>query len=107
MPELLRVKAAATRVIAGSGPNEAETSLLASLACSRSQGARAWELRAALDLARLWVDLQRPAEALQLLKPLREAFSEGFDTADLRAAEQLCRNSQLLTPDKGFSSGAA
>ena len=89
MPELLRVKACAVRFIGGSGPHEAETWLLESLACSRSQGARAWELRAALDLARLWAELQRPVEALQLLKPLRDAFSEGFDTADMRAADQL------------------
>ena len=98
MPELLRVKACATRFIAGSGPNGAETSLLESLACSRNQGARAWELRAALDLARLWVDLRRPAEAFRLLKPLRELLPEGFDTADLRAADLVL---QELTASNG------
>lgn len=86
MPELLRMKACALRYSRLDG---AEESLQASLACSRGQGARAWELRAALDLARLWADLHRPAEALRLLQPLREVFSEGFDTADVRAADQL------------------
>jgi hypothetical protein len=39
-----------------------------SLACSREQGAHAWELRAAMDLARLSLEDDRPAEAFALLQ---------------------------------------
>ncbi len=87
MPELLRIKASITRTLAGS--TAAETLLLDSLAWSRRQGASSWELRSAIDLARLWIEDGRPVEAAALLEPLRETFREGFDTADLRAADLL------------------
>lgn len=90
MPELLRIKAQVLRSAAGNSTSEIETLLLDSLACGRRQGARSWELRSAIDLARLWMDRRR-AEALALLMPLREAFSEGFDTADLRASDLLLK----------------
>jgi tetratricopeptide (TPR) repeat protein len=88
MPELLRIKANAARL---AGDTQAEKWLHESLSLSRQQGARAWELRTAMDLARLWKDARRPAEALGLLQPVRDSFSEGFDTADLLAADALLR----------------
>jgi len=90
MPELVRIKASIMHVLAGR--TEAETLLLDSLAWSRRQGARSWELRSAVDLARLLSQDRRPVEAVALLKPLRETFREGFDTADLRAADLLLRS---------------
>lgn len=89
MPELLRIKASIVFILAGS--TEAETLLLESLAWSRRQGARSWELRSAIDLARLLMEERRPAETAAFLKPLRDTFREGFDTADLRAADLLLR----------------
>jgi predicted ATPase len=87
MPELLRVKANALRR-AGSA-DDIERCLQESLDCSRDQGARGWTLRAAIDLARHWMDCHRVADAVSLLRPLRESFTEGFDTADLRTADAL------------------
>lgn len=46
-------------------------------------------LRAATSLARLRRDQGRSAEAVAPLQPVYERFSEGFDTADLRAAKAL------------------
>ncbi len=89
MPELLRIKASIVFILAGS--TEAETLLLDSLAWSRRQGARSWELRSAIDLARLSMERQLPAEATAILKPLYETFSEGFNTVDLRAAGHTLR----------------
>jgi predicted ATPase len=57
------------------------------LACG--QGALSWELRAATSLARLWRDQARRKEALALLAPVYARFTEGFATADLRAARSL------------------
>jgi predicted ATPase len=49
----------------------------------------AWELRAATGLARLWREQGRSAEALELLEPVYERFTEGFETVDLKAARAL------------------
>jgi len=56
---------------------------------ARRQGALSWELRAATSLARLWYGQNRPTEALALLQPVYDRFTEGFDTADLKAAKAL------------------
>jgi len=56
-----------------------------------SQGARAFELRAATVLARRLAARGRTADARAMLVPRYEAFSEGLDTADLRAAHVLLR----------------
>ena len=42
-----------------------------------------------MSLARLWRDHGRRAEALELLAPVYEWFTEGFDTADLKEAQSL------------------
>jgi predicted ATPase len=46
-------------------------------------------LRAARDLARLWRDQSRCAEARDLLSPVYGWFTEGFDTTDLKEAKTL------------------
>jgi predicted ATPase/DNA-binding winged helix-turn-helix (wHTH) protein len=56
---------------------------------ARRQGALSWELRAAASLARLQRDRGRSAEALELLQPVYDRFTEGFDTADLKMAKPL------------------
>ena len=50
------------------GMTDAEGFYLRALETARQQGAKSWEVRAALNLARLWADLGRPQEALQLLE---------------------------------------
>lgn len=59
------------------------------LAVARGQAAKTWELSAALALARLWRDQGRADEARDLLDGVYGWFTEGFDTADLRAARAL------------------
>jgi predicted ATPase len=56
---------------------------------AEEQMARFWELRAATSLARLWADSGRSREARELLAPVYEWFTEGFDTPDLKAATAL------------------
>ena len=53
------------------------------------QGAKLWELRAAMSLARLHRDQGGGAEARDLLAPVYDWFTEGFDTPDLREAKAL------------------
>ena len=59
------------------------------LSIAMEQGAKLWELRAAASLARLARDQGRPAEARDLLAPVYNWFTEGFDTQDLKEAKAL------------------
>ena len=53
------------------------------LAMARRQRAKAWELRAAMSLARLRQQRGDRAGAREVLGPVYHWFAEGFDTADL------------------------
>jgi predicted ATPase len=53
------------------------------------QGALFWELRAATSLAWLLSGQGRRADAAELLQPVYDRFTEGFATADLKAAKAL------------------
>ena len=70
-------------------PAKAEDSFRAALAIAREQGTRGYELRAAMSLARLWREQGRRGEARELLAPLYDSFTEGFDTPDLKEGEAL------------------
>jgi len=59
------------------------------LSIAEEQGAKLWELRAAVSLARLRRDQGRRAEARDLLAPVYGWFTEGFDTPDLKDAKAL------------------
>jgi predicted ATPase len=56
---------------------------------AREQGALFWELRVALSLARLLCGQDRSAEALAILQPVYDRFTEGLATVDLQAAKDL------------------
>jgi predicted ATPase len=68
---------------------EVETCLLKAISIARGQQAKSLELRAALSLATLWQRACKGAKARDLLAPISGWFSEGFDTADLKAAGAL------------------
>jgi predicted ATPase len=59
------------------------------LAGARQQQSKAWELRAAMSMARLWRDQGKREAARDLLAPVYGWFTEGFDTLDLREAKAL------------------
>ena len=86
-PEFYRVRGIALREqkdLAGSQAAFAEA-----LGSARGRQMKAYELRAATDLARLWGEQGRREEARELLAPLYGWFTEGFDTADLKKAAVL------------------
>ena len=68
---------------------EAEACFLRAAQIAREQHARSWELRAVMSLARLWQKQGRPEEARQMLHPVHDWFTEGFDTPDLIDARSL------------------
>jgi len=67
----------------------AQSLLEKALNTARHQDVKALELRAAKDLAVLWNDQGRREDALTLLLPVYDWFTEGFDTQDLREAKAL------------------
>ncbi len=68
---------------------EAQSALEEALRIARRQQAKAYELRAATSLGRLWGEQGRRTEARDLLAPVYGWFTEGFDTSDLKDAKAL------------------
>jgi predicted ATPase len=68
---------------------KAEVYFERALAVARQQQAKSWELRAAMSMARLWRDQDKREEARNLLAPVYDWFTEGFDTLDLKEAKAL------------------
>jgi class 3 adenylate cyclase/tetratricopeptide (TPR) repeat protein len=69
----------------------AENEFRRAVAIAREQGSRIHEVRAATNLAGLWRDQGRLAQAHDLLAPLYGRFTEGFDTRDLKEAKALLK----------------
>jgi predicted ATPase len=86
-PELLRVRA--TIAIAAGDEAKGEGYLSDALAMATRQGALAWRLRIATSVARRRVSQGRRVEARQILEPVYQAITEGFDTIDVCAAKKL------------------
>jgi predicted ATPase/DNA-binding winged helix-turn-helix (wHTH) protein len=88
VPELLRLKGSILLAMPERRVEQAEKCFVESLKLSRAQGARAWELRTATDLAAYWAAQGRPEDGRALLLPVLEQFEE-VDTPDLEAARNL------------------
>jgi predicted ATPase len=89
LSELLRIKSSI--LLATPMPDEAaaEQCLMRSLACARRQSATSWELRTAMALARFRAQRGANGHARETLAAVYNRFTEGFDTADLKAAKEL------------------
>jgi len=87
--ELHRVKGELLLRQAVADKEQAESCFQQAIDIARVQKARSWELRAAMSLSRLWQRQGKTAEARQMLAEIYGWFTEGFDTADLKAAKTL------------------
>ena len=103
LPELLRQKGSILLSMPKPGVENAEKCFAHSLELSRTHGSRIWELRTAIDLATLWSAQGRFNDAHTLLRRVFERFTEGFDTADLKAAERLL--TELRQPPRPTARG--
>jgi class 3 adenylate cyclase/predicted ATPase len=56
---------------------------------ARQQQSKTLELRATLGLARLWMNEADGQRAFELVEPIYEGFTEGFDTPDMKEAKML------------------
>jgi len=87
--EIHRLRGELTGRLLYPDPAKAEESFRTALAIAREQGTRGYELRAATSLARLWREQGRQTEARDLLAPVYDWFTEGFDTQDLKDSAKL------------------
>jgi predicted ATPase len=68
---------------------EAEKCFQQALTIARLQGAKCFELRAATSLSRHWQRSGKKQDTLQLLTPIYESLTEGFDTPDMKQAKAI------------------
>jgi predicted ATPase len=87
--EMHRLRGELLLTVAAENHGEAESCFRQALAIARHQQAKSWELRASTSLARLWLSQGKRQEAYDLLAPVYNWFTEGFDTADLQEAKVL------------------
>jgi predicted ATPase len=87
--ELQRLKGEFLLQLSADNQREAETCFQHAMTVAQSQGAKAWELRTAMSLARLRQHQGKRQQARDLLAPVYAWFIEGFDTPDLQEAKAL------------------
>jgi predicted ATPase len=87
--EIYRLKGALLLQLSSDNQAEVETCFHHAIAIAQNQEAKSLELRAATSLARLWQQQGKCQEAHDLLAPVYNWFTEGFDTIDLQDAKAL------------------
>jgi predicted ATPase len=87
LSDLHRLQAAIA--MAGDDAATAEERLGAALDIARRQGGKLWELRAAIDLARLWQGQGRVDEAIAVLRPIHASIADGDCPEDQATARDL------------------
>src|SRR5205807_7328576 len=86
-PELYRLKGELLLQLSSDNQAEAEHCFQQAMTVAQNQQAKSFELRAATSLAKLWQQQGKRQEAHDLLAPVYNWFTEGFDTADLKDAK--------------------
>jgi hypothetical protein len=72
----------------------AEADFRKAIEVAHQHAAHGWELRASINLARLWHQQDKASEARELLGGIFGLFTEGFDTPDLQEALTLLEELQ-------------
>jgi TOMM system kinase/cyclase fusion protein len=88
-PELYRLKGQLLLQQSPDNATEATACFHQAISIAQNQSAKSWELRASTSLAKLWQQQDKRQEAYDLLAPVYNWFTEGFDTADLQEAKRL------------------
>jgi predicted ATPase len=87
--KLKQASGSSTPVNVTKAESEAEQSFLKAIEIARERSAKTLELRAATSLSRMLMKNGRQDEALRLLQPIHDWFSEGFDWPELLAAKSI------------------
>ena len=83
----------------------AEACFRQALQLAEAQGALSWQLRAATSFARMLHGCGRSSDAMAILQPVYGRFTEGFETADVRAARTLLASAGHGRPDDARKPG--
>jgi predicted ATPase/DNA-binding winged helix-turn-helix (wHTH) protein len=90
LPELLRIKGQCVLEQGGDqSESAADACFTEAINVAEEQGALFWNLRASMGFAELRVRQGRPGDAVAILQPVYDRFTEGFGTADLIKAKVL------------------
>jgi predicted ATPase len=65
------------------------------------QSALSFELRAGLELARLWIDRDQIRRAHDLIEPIYGRFTEGLATPDLALARRILEHTSVRARQTG------
>jgi tetratricopeptide (TPR) repeat protein len=87
-PEIYRIKGELLWTM-DDAQDEAEVFVQRAIDTSKERNVRWFELRSTVCLAKLWQSQGKNQEAYNLLKPLYDWFTEGFDTQDMKIAKEL------------------
>ena len=87
--ELERLRGAFLLQRSADNQRAAEACFQPAMTTAQNQGVKAWELRTATSLARLWQQQGKRQQARDLLAPVYTWFTEGFDTLDVQEAKAL------------------
>jgi predicted ATPase len=88
-PELHRLRGMLLLSQSAMNELEAEARFRKAIEVARKQSAKSFELRAATNLAHLYLGQDKKNEARDLLSHIYESFTEGFETPDLVEAKKL------------------
>ena len=78
-----------------------EECLSEAMRLARQQSALSFELRAGLELARVWIDRGEIQRAHDLVEPICRQFSEGFATPDLIVAKKMLEPAGAMARQAG------
>ena len=87
----------------GEGPEGllAEEFFTKSMMQARQESALPFELRAGLELARIWIERGEVQRAHDLIRPVYNRFSEGLTTPDLDLAKQILAQTSVREQEAG------
>jgi predicted ATPase/DNA-binding winged helix-turn-helix (wHTH) protein len=105
--DLLRAKGEILASMSQKDTSEGEACLLKSLQLARQRGLLSLELRVGISLARFWAARAQRSKAIELLDPIFDRFSEGFQTRDLVAAANLLQQLRSRNGAANDAPGAA
>lgn len=88
LPRLFQIRAELMQAF-GKADDAVEASLRRSLELANVQGAKMFELRAAIGLVRLWRRHGKRDEGVELLRSICNCLTEGHDTRDFKEAKVL------------------
>lgn len=89
LPELHRLRGELLMTMDPAQTDAAEAHFLTAMEIAKRQVSRYWELRAAASLVEILHARGERQQALEILRPLHDAFEEGMQTVDLQRSQHL------------------